>query len=90
MESRSLREVAVKQSVRSFGGRIHLGLEEEAKFYSLFAEAHSQHIVKMYRRLYTDRGAGYGRFDVGIVDRIFLEYCPGGCLADQQEKKMRL
>jgi len=84
-----LKDVAVKQaSVMRKSRRANVmtrteGLEKEAKFLMLFAQRRTQHIVKMYRRLYTDTGSGANSVTADPateVHRIFLEYCPGGDL----------
>ncbi|KAG4440814.1 hypothetical protein IFR05_003686 [Cadophora sp. M221] len=77
-DSKSLKDVAVKQSVRfafPLGG---FGLQFEAANLSELGRAKSQHIVKMYRHLYEELGQHTNQFDVGLVHHIFLEYCPGG------------
>jgi hypothetical protein len=77
-DSKSLKDVAVKQSLRfafPLGG---FGLQFEAANLSELGRAKSQHIVRMYRHLYEEVGQRTNKFDMGLVHRIFLEYCPGG------------
>ncbi|KAH7348777.1 kinase-like domain-containing protein [Rhexocercosporidium sp. MPI-PUGE-AT-0058] len=77
-DSKIVKDIAVKQSLRfafPLGG---YGLEFEATNLSELGKAKSQHIVRMYRHLYEEVGQRTNPFDVGLVHRIFLEYCPGG------------
>ncbi|KAF7863140.1 hypothetical protein EAF04_007223 [Stromatinia cepivora] len=66
----------VKQQAGDWGDIIN-----EAKIYEVLRHIPSQHLVKMYRRLYDDVGLGTVRADAkGPVQRIYLEYCGQGDL----------
>ncbi|CZT47468.1 uncharacterized protein RSE6_08031 [Rhynchosporium secalis] len=81
-EKKGLRDVAVKQSLRNpfpLGG---WGLEGEAMALMELGKAKSQHVVKMYRHLYEEMGQRTNSYDVGLVHRIFLEYCPHGDMGE--------
>ncbi|KAJ8071850.1 hypothetical protein OCU04_002161 [Sclerotinia nivalis] len=68
----------VKQQGDNWGDMMN-----EAKIYEVLRHIPSQHLVKMYRRLYDDVGLGTVRADVkGPVQRIYLEYCAQGDLYD--------
>ena len=88
---RRLKNICVKQGRKEFrhrgGGTT--GLMKEVEFYKLFRNARSQHVPKMYRRLYRDRGRGTMEPDQGEVERIFLEYCAGGDLGDHLEQHVQ-
>jgi hypothetical protein len=81
-KGRKLRQVVVKQA----GGSKHAVdlLQAEARFLMLFRQTGTKHVVKMYRRFYTEKGQGaIPSTDPGggEVGRIFLEYCQGGDFA---------
>ena len=64
------------------------GLEEESDFLQAFLAAKTQHIVRIYRRMYRDVGSGSVKPDpIAWVHRMYLEFCPGGDLADYFDKK---
>ncbi|PVH81188.1 kinase-like protein [Cadophora sp. DSE1049] len=77
-DTKSMKDVAVKQSIRMaypYGG---FGLEWEAANLLELGKAKSQHIVRIYRHFYEEVGQRTNGYDMGLVHRIFLEYCPGG------------
>ncbi|CAD6447450.1 eb80d5b9-f1dd-44d8-a9d1-e3274e6b5957 [Sclerotinia trifoliorum] len=75
----------VKQQAGDWGD-----IGNEAKIYEVLRHASSQHVVKMYRRLYEDVGLGTVRADLkGPVQRIYLEYCAQGDLFDMISKKFK-
>ncbi|KAK0118662.1 hypothetical protein ONS96_011749 [Cadophora gregata f. sp. sojae] len=77
-DAKSLKDVAVKQSIRMAYPSGWYGLEWEAANLLELGQAKSQHIVRMYRHLYEEVGQRTNEHDKGLVHRIFLEYCPGG------------
>ncbi|KAL2064718.1 hypothetical protein VTL71DRAFT_3856 [Oculimacula yallundae] len=81
-ESKSLKDLAVKQSTKMKLLLRGYGLEVEAWALLHLGRAKSQHVLKMYRHLYEEEGQRTNSFDVGLVHRIFLEYCPNGDLGD--------
>ena len=90
-DSKPLKDVVVKQATTwRLGGRKSEGLDEEADFLQTFLTSRTQHIVRIYRRIYKDIGAGTVKPDpTHEVHRIFLEFCPGGDLANFFNKKKR-
>jgi serine/threonine protein kinase len=87
-DERALKEIVVKQAItQRITGKKSSGLSHEAEALGYFRESGSPHIIKMYRHLYEDIGNGTMRLDKGRVHRMFLEYCPGGDLADWFKKK---
>jgi hypothetical protein len=79
-ERKGLTNVVVKQSRAGSDEEPTMGLEGEAMALESFKTSRSPHIIKMYRRLYREQGHGSMQLDMGIVHRIFMEYCPGGDL----------
>ena len=77
-DTKSVKDVAVKQSIRMAYPSGGFGLEWEAANLLELGKAKSQHIVRMYRHLYEEVGQRTNEYDMGLVHRIFLEYCPGG------------
>lgn len=56
-------------------------MQSESSIHELFRHVPSQHLVKMYRRMYQDQGLGTVRADrKGPVYRMYLEDCEGGDL----------
>jgi hypothetical protein len=88
-DSKPLKDVVVKQGTPwRPGGHRSKGLEAETNFLQTFLTSKTQHIVRIYRRMYMDIGSGAVRPDpTAEVHRIFLEFCPGGDLADFFDKK---
>lgn len=58
------------------------GLESEAVWLAKFANSKSPHIVRMYKHIYEEKGQKTIDLDWGVVQRIYLEFCPGGDLAN--------
>lgn len=83
-----LKNVAVKQNVMRYHVSNGRGLNQEAWFYRFLGRAQSQHIPKMYRELYQDVGRNTQDADRGPVERIFLEFCPGGDLQNLIDRRM--
>lgn len=82
-ENKAFKDIVVKQGLAKNGG-----LNDDADIHVALAPANSNHIVKMYRHVYTGQGSGTSaKFDPGGVGvhRMFLEYCEGGDLFDRQE-----
>ncbi|KAH7416829.1 kinase-like domain-containing protein [Cadophora sp. MPI-SDFR-AT-0126] len=77
-DTKSVKDIAVKQSIRMAYPSGGFGLEWEAANLLELGKAKSQHIVRMYRHLYEEVGQRTNQYDMGLVHRIFLEYCPGG------------
>lgn len=79
MEGRiPFKSVVVKQQHGEWGDMV-----EEARIYELLRHIESPHLVKMYRKLYLDKGLGTVQADrKGPVHRIFLEVCENGDLWD--------
>lgn len=86
-DQRTMVDVAVKQASESNYG----GLYAEAHILGMFSNSNNPHILKMYRRLYTEAG-GIGAntpvYNRGLIHRVFLEYCPGGDLFNLLEEKL--
>lgn len=84
-----LKDVVVKQATTlRAGGTKGPGLIEEGEFLQSFLSARTKHIVRIYRRVYRDLGAGTLSQDPAAeVHRMFLEFCPGGDLHDVWHKK---
>jgi hypothetical protein len=89
-DKKALQDIVVKQSLAGNRFQPIMGLSHEAMALEAFKSSGSPHIVKMYRHLYRERGHNSMKLDVGIVHRIFLEYCPGGDLAHWLRKKFIL
>jgi len=56
-------------------------LENEARWLIILRGTGTSHIVRMYKELYKEMGAGTRAFrdsTSSLVGRIFLEYCKGG------------
>lgn len=65
-------------------------MQNEARIYELMRHIESQHLVKMYRRLYQDRGLNTVRADRrGPVYRIYLEDCPNGDMISMIESSFK-
>ncbi|ESZ95464.1 hypothetical protein SBOR_4118 [Sclerotinia borealis F-4128] len=61
----------------------HGDMRNEAKTYELLRHIPSQHLVKMYRKMYRDEGLNTLHADrKGPVSRIYLEHCERGDLMD--------
>jgi hypothetical protein len=56
------------------------GLESEAVWLARFARVKTPHIVRMYKHLFEEQGQRTMDLDWGLVQRIYLEFCPGGDL----------
>ncbi len=81
-DQRAIKDIAVKQAVRVDRGGVQKdGLTQEAKWLDLFAHSGSPHIVRKYRSVVMEEAQNTGqRFDQGMVQRMFMEFCPGGSL----------
>ncbi|KAF4628006.1 hypothetical protein G7Y89_g10150 [Cudoniella acicularis] len=85
---KSLKDVMVKQVLAYRQD----GLIPESQCLLAFANSGSQHIVKMYRRLY--KGTGYGTgYRPDMEDKevhwIYMEFCAGGDLIDYLKKHIQ-
>ncbi|KAF7901390.1 hypothetical protein EAF00_003611 [Botryotinia globosa] len=71
--------IVVKQQAGGWGD-----LRDESEIYELLRHTNSQHLVKMFRRIYEDRGLNtiYADRD-GPVHRIYLEDCEAGDLSNR-------
>ncbi|KAF7900727.1 uncharacterized protein EAF01_008029 [Botrytis porri] len=70
--------IVVKQQGGGWGD-----MREEAQMYELLRHTKSQHLVKMFRRIYEDRGLNTVYADrTGPVTRIYLEDCEKGDLSN--------
>ncbi|TGO74453.1 hypothetical protein BELL_0281g00050 [Botrytis elliptica] len=71
--------IVVKQQAGGWGD-----LRDESEIYELLRHTNSQHLVKMFRRMYEDRGLNtvYADRD-GPVRRIYLEDCEKGDLSSR-------
>ncbi|KAE9367894.1 kinase-like protein [Stipitochalara longipes BDJ] len=81
-DQKTVKDLAVKQALR-FGPAYSWGdgLESEARWLSMLARAKTPHIVKMYKHLFEEEGQRTFSQDWGLVQRIYLEFCPGGDLS---------
>ncbi|TGO46898.1 hypothetical protein BCON_0302g00050 [Botryotinia convoluta] len=71
--------IVVKQQAGGWGD-----LKDEAEIYELLRHTKSQHLVKMFRRIYEDRGLNTVSADKkGPVTRIYLEDCEKGDLSSR-------
>lgn len=83
-----LVDIVVKQATASNRSHTPSGLSDEAAMLRLLNTANSRHIIRMYRRLYEERGHDTMEYDYRKVHRIFLEYCPGGDFLGWQRNKI--
>lgn len=89
-----LKDVVVKQATTYRAGRRKgAGLKSEDEFLQMFLATKTRHIVRIFRRMYSDVGAGTPRLEPDPPDqevhRIFLEFCPGGDLNNFFDRKLR-
>lgn len=68
-----VKDIAVKQVSNN-------SLENEAVFLKRLAEVGTPHIVKMYGKLIKDAVFETKDIKAGDVQRLYLEFCPGGDL----------
>ena len=83
--TKTKKRIVIKQAAaQRWDGSVASGLEEEASMLKLLRGAGSSHILKMYGDIMHGEGRNFVyRMDCpGPVERIFLEYCPGGDLLD--------
>ncbi|KAM0134407.1 hypothetical protein ACHAO1_005619 [Botrytis cinerea] len=70
--------IVVKQQAGGWAGG---DMRNEVEIYELLRHTNSQHLVKMFRRIYEDQGLNTIYADrSGAVTRIYLEDCAGGDL----------
>lgn len=83
------RKMVIKQSDTS--------LREEGIFLHKFADLQSEHVIKIYKDVYSEGGTGSSpKFDClpftqgvwdpnKLIDRMYIEYCEGGDLHDAMQ-----
>lgn len=77
-----VKDIAVKQVFNK-------SLENEVVFLKRLAEVGTPHIVKMYGKLINDAVFATDDVKAGDVQRLYLEFCPGGDLHNYLQEFIR-